>query len=135
MVYCCRSYLYYWFLCILHFCLIHFRTFANRYQFEIHHLLVALGWASNWEVGRKVDDEGDCGFDAILAQLEDRRIGSTIDPIRLRGITTPQGSQYYNLRNDSNASRQKETCIYNASFSGNLQEFLPLAILGAKQFK
>ena len=87
------------FLFRLQYCLLHFRTFANQYQIEVHELLVALGWASEWEVGRKVDAAGDCGFDAFLAQLEDQRISSTINPDNLRGITNPQGSLYYNLRN------------------------------------
>lgn len=69
-----------------------FRAFANHFQVEVHQLLVALGKASNWEVGRQVDSMGDCYFDAFLAQLEDPRIRKTIHPLLLRGITTPQGS-------------------------------------------
>ena len=58
---------------------------------------MTLGRASNWEVGREVDSMGDCYFDAFLAQLEDQRIRKTIDPLLLRGITTPQGFIHYIL--------------------------------------
>ena len=80
------------------YCLIayyyHFRTFANHLQVEVHKLLVALGLIGKYEVGRRVDNEGDCCFDAILAQLEDPRIRITLDPIFTTGttrITTVQG--------------------------------------------
>ena len=68
-----------------------FRTFANHFQVEVHNLLVALGLSGTWKVGRKVEGYGDCGFDALLAQLEDPRIRATIDPILLRDITSIQG--------------------------------------------
>ena len=58
---------------------------------------MALGRAPNWEVGREVDAMGDCYFDAFLAQLQDPRIRMTIDPVLLRGITTPQGFKHYIL--------------------------------------
>ena len=44
-----------------------------------------------------MDAMGDCYFDAFLAQLQDPRIRMTIDPVLLRGITTPQGFKHYIL--------------------------------------
>ena len=64
---------------------------ANNYQVEVHNLLVALGLETKLRVGRRVDAKGDCGFDDLLAQFEDKRISSTIEPLLLHGITTPQG--------------------------------------------
>ena len=55
---------------------------------------MASGLARKYKVGRRVDDTGDCGFDALLAQLEDPRIRATIDPIVWRGITSIQGSYF-----------------------------------------
>ena len=72
----------------------YFRTLANHWQVEAHNLLVASGLARKYKVGRRVDDTGDCGFDALLAQLEDPRIRATIDPIVWRGITSIQGSYF-----------------------------------------
>ena len=60
-------------------------------QVEVHNLLAALGLTESYRVGREVHGFGDCGFDALLAQLEDPRIRATIDPIILRGITSIQG--------------------------------------------
>ena len=60
-------------------------------QAEVHNLLAALGLTGSYRVGREVEGLGDCGFDALLAQLEDPRIRATIDPIILRGITSIQG--------------------------------------------
>ena len=60
-------------------------------QVEVHNLLAALGLTGSYRVGREVKGFGDCGFDALLAQLEDPRIRATIEPIILTDINSIQG--------------------------------------------
>ena len=69
----------------------YFRTLANHHQVAVNSLLIELGLPL--ELGRRVDDTGDCYFDALLAQLQDPRIKATIHPM-FREITTIQGPYY-----------------------------------------
>lgn len=71
---------------------------ANIFQIEVHNMLVTLRLHTKLRVGREVNVQGDCGFDALLAQFEDIRISSTVEPRILRilqTISSPQGLLLY----------------------------------------